>query len=183
MTTTTGEMEALSMANAMPFVTLSTAQIGKCGELLVQSRLLKYAIESAPMATDTGIDLVAYAPANRRALTIQVKTNLRPKRSGGKGALSVDWWLPQNSPAELVALVDLESDRVWLLTHEELDRFAQQRPEGRLHFYFYTETAVWPKTTGRHAREFESYRIESRIMEIFGGVASTGLGTAEVAEG
>ncbi|SLM45109.1 hypothetical protein NSND_62542 [Nitrospira sp. ND1] len=44
-------------------VALSTAQIGKCGELLVQYRLLLLGVESAPMSTDTGIDLVAYSPA------------------------------------------------------------------------------------------------------------------------
>jgi hypothetical protein len=60
-------------------VTLSTAQIGKCGEMLVQYRLLLLAIESAPMSTDTGIDLVLYSPECASATTVQVKTNLRPK--------------------------------------------------------------------------------------------------------
>lgn len=41
---------------------LKPAQIGRCGELLVQYRLLKFGIESAPLTTDSGIDLVAYAP-------------------------------------------------------------------------------------------------------------------------
>ena len=64
---------------------LSTAQIGRAGELLVQYRLLLLGIDSAPMTTDAGIDLVAYAPGHQHAWTIQVKTNLRPKPSGGKG--------------------------------------------------------------------------------------------------
>jgi hypothetical protein len=41
---------------------LTSLQIGRCGELLVQHRLLKLGIESAALTTDTGIDLVAYAP-------------------------------------------------------------------------------------------------------------------------
>lgn len=61
---------------------LTKSQIGRCGELLVQYRLLKLGIESAPMTTDSGVDLVAYAPASGRPATIQVKTNLRAKPGG-----------------------------------------------------------------------------------------------------
>ena len=70
---------------AQNFATLKTAQIGRCGELLVQWKLLLRGIESAPMTTDSGIDLVAYAPPSSGAVTIQVKTNLQPKPRGGKG--------------------------------------------------------------------------------------------------
>ena len=52
---------------------LTTAQIGKSGEQ-VQYRLLLLGIESAPMSTDNGIDLVAYSPRLAQAITIQVKT-------------------------------------------------------------------------------------------------------------
>jgi hypothetical protein len=38
---------------------LTTAQIGRDGEHLVQEQLLLHGIESAPLTTDTGIDLVA----------------------------------------------------------------------------------------------------------------------------
>lgn len=146
---------------------LSTAQIGKCGELLVQLRLLRLGIESSAMATDTGIDLVAYSPATRRSLTIQVKTNLRAKPGGGKGALALDWWMPAESPAELFALVELETDRIWLFSHEEVSRFAQQKPEGRLHFYLYTDDQVVPRGPGKHIREFADYLIEKRVPAFF----------------
>jgi hypothetical protein len=68
--------------------TLRKAQIGRCGELLVQYRLLKHGIESASMTTDAGIDLVAYAPRSREAVTVQVKANLQPKPR---------WWPRQNA--------------------------------------------------------------------------------------
>lgn len=146
---------------------LTTAQIGKCGELLVQLRLLRHGIESSPMATDTGIDLVAYSPATRRSLTIQVKTNRRAKPGGGKGALALDWWMPATSPAELFALVELEGDRIWLFSHDEAERVAQQRPEGRLHFYMYIDDQAEPRGTGKHVREFENYLMERRISKFF----------------
>ena len=51
----------------------------------MQYKLLKLGIESAPMTTDAGIDLVAFAPAAQRAVTIQVKANDAPKPGGGRG--------------------------------------------------------------------------------------------------
>jgi hypothetical protein len=147
---------------------ITTAQIGKCGELLVQYRLLKHSVESSPMATDTGIDLIAYSAVTRQAVSIQVKTNLRAKPGGGKGPLALDWWVPQQSPADYFALVDLESDRVWLFTAPELDRFAQQKPEGRLHFYFYTDASAQPRGEGKRAKDFEEYMLERRVADLFG---------------
>lgn len=63
-------------------------QIGRSGELLVQYKLLLHGIESAPMTTDTGVDLVAFSNRNNKVITVQVKTNLKPKPAGGKGKKS-----------------------------------------------------------------------------------------------
>ena len=111
---------------------LNTQQIGKLGELLVQFRLLSIGVESAHLTTDSGIDLVAYSNIRKEAITIQVKTNLKPKPGGGKGKLALDWWVPDNSPAEIFALVDLSENRVWAFTRDEMKLKAQQQPEGRL---------------------------------------------------
>jgi hypothetical protein len=78
---------------------LTTAQIGKCGEMLVQYRLLLLGIESAPMSTDVGIDLVAYSPRRQSAYPIQVKANLKAKPGGGTGKAALDWWVSETSPA------------------------------------------------------------------------------------
>ena len=75
---------------------LTTQQIGRFGELLVHFDLLRYGIESAPMTTDAGVDLVAYAGSKGRSLTIQVKTNLTPKPGGGKGAPAIDRWISED---------------------------------------------------------------------------------------
>ena len=42
------------------------------------------------------------------------------KAWGGKGKLSLDWWIPENSPADLFAFVDLSGDRIWLVTKDEV---------------------------------------------------------------
>ena len=144
-----------------------TAQIGRCGELLVQYRLLRRGIESAPMTTDNGIDLVAYSPINGEPRTIQVKSNLLGKPGGGKGSLALDWWISEASPAALVALVDLERSRVWLLTQVDLSSVAQQRSGGRLHFYMYSDPDYTPKRTATHVREFDHFLLENTASSFF----------------
>src|SRR5690349_19693612 len=113
---------------------LTTQQIGRLGELLVQYELLRHGIESAPMTTDTGVDLVAYSDIRGRSFTIQVKTNLAPKPGGGKGPPAVDWWVSEDCPAEIYAFADVSTRRGWLFTKQELASAAQQRSNGRLHF-------------------------------------------------
>ena len=63
---------------------MNTQQTGRAGELLVQYQLLLHGIESAPMTTDRGIDLVAYSEQRSKAVTIQVKT-CHETKAGGKG--------------------------------------------------------------------------------------------------
>lgn len=155
------------MAQIVP---LSTAQIGRCGELLVQYELLLCGVESAALCTDVGVDLVAYSPKQHAPLTIQIKSNLKAKPGGGKGKMVLDWWIEENNPAQLVALVDLSSRRVWMLKMEELATLAQQRSSGRFHIYMYTDPTCTPRLSGRlaHSYEFEKYRLENRVHELFG---------------
>jgi len=149
---------------------ISTAQIGKCGELLVQYRLLLLGIESAPLSTDTGIDLVDYASGRRDAVTIQVKANLRAKPGGGKGKAALDWWVPETSPAQFVALVDLSSEAVWLMSQAELLTHAQQRSGGRAHIYMYIDPDARPRKAGRLSlrAEFDAFLLSRRAVEVFG---------------
>jgi len=120
---------------------LTTQHIGRLGELLVQYELLRCGIDSAPMTTDSGVDIVAYSATRGRSFTIQVKTNLAPKPGGGKGAPAFDWWVAEDCPAEIYALADISTRRVWLFTKHELSSTAQQRSSGRLHLYMYSNSA------------------------------------------
>ena len=115
---------------------MKTTQIGKCGELLVQYRMLMRGVESAHLTTDAGIDLVAYSSKMKEPVTVQVKTNLRAKPGGGKGKLALDWWVPEDSPAQCVALVDLSSEQIWLLRQKEVADLAPQRSRGRYHLNY-----------------------------------------------
>jgi hypothetical protein len=160
-----------------PSKDLTQAQIGKAGELFVQMQLLLLGIESAPMSTDTGIDLVAYSPAKKVPLTIQVKTNLRPKKAGGKGKLHLDWWIPDNSPAVLQALVDLSTPQCWLFTNAELKSVAQQHSGGKFHIYMYTDLEHKPRNKTRKAfmHEFESFTLSNRSSAAFGAKPHRGV--------
>lgn len=147
---------------------LSTAQIGKAGELLVQLELLRRGIDSSPMTTDAGIDLVAFSPRRKKAVTIQVKTNERPKPGGGRGKPALDWWVPEDSPAQVIAFVDLSRSRIWLMTPQELVTQAQQHPAGRYHFYMY----VHPDFVARSTRlvrdtDFERFLLKQRVDQLF----------------
>lgn len=151
-------------------VPLKTAQIGRCGELLVQYLLLSRGVESAPMSTDSGVDLVTYSPRTSHPATIQVKTNLQAKPGGGKGKAALDWWIAEGTPAQFVALVDLSSQRVWLFSREEIAALSQQQSNGRFHIYMYTDPTYRPKKSDRpaHVYEFERYLLANRAHEIFG---------------
>jgi hypothetical protein len=144
---------------------LTTQQIGKLGELYVQFRLLSFGIESAPLTTDSGIDLVAYSPGRTKAFTIQVKTNLKPKPGGGKGKPALDWWVPDDSPAELFALVDVSENRIWLFTPAEIKEYAQQQSNGRFHLYMHIEPGIKRRANSRPAliHQFEGFKLENRI--------------------
>jgi len=148
---------------------LTKAQIGKAGELLVQQKFLLHGIESAPLTTDSGVDLVAYSSRKQDAITVQVKANLKAKPGGGKGKLAIDWWVLQDSPADLFAFVDLERSRVWLIKKSELVILAQQQPEGRYHFFMTVDPTAKARKDGKlfHEYEFEKYLLENRIHELF----------------
>ncbi len=147
---------------------LTTQQIGRLGELLVQYELLRHGIDSAPMTTDSGIDLVAYSPGKKTSFTIQVKTNLAPKPGGGKGAAAIDWWVSEDCPAEWIAFADISTRRLWMLSRQELDSAAQQRSNGKLHLYMYTDPDSGAYQRHGDAR-FSEFLFENRASLLCSG--------------
>jgi hypothetical protein len=148
---------------------MTTSQIGKLGELLVQFRLLEIGIESAHLTTDSGIDLVAYSPSRKEVTTIQVKTNFKPKPGGGKGKPALDWWIPENSPAKAYALVDVSERRIWIFSREEIQTRAQQKSKGGFHLYMYTGTDVKRRknVSAAQVNEFEEFLLEKHASSLF----------------
>jgi hypothetical protein len=146
---------------------LGTLHIGAAGEVLVQYKLLKLGLDSARLSTDSGIDLVAYAPGATRATTVQVKTKRQATRSGGTGRLALSFTFPHDLKAETLALVDLSADAAWLMTREEALALAQQhRPDGSRHLYWYVATAP---AGALAAADIAPFALEVRASAIFGG--------------
>jgi hypothetical protein len=147
---------------------MNSQHIGAAGELLVQYQLLKFGIDSARLTTDAGVDLVVYSPGDQAAHTIQVKTNLGPKPAGGHGPLSRSWYFPHECAAQLLALVALDTDAVWLLTLEQAQDLAQQHSErGMRQLYWRLEAEPAAGKSLRHEAEMTSYLIANRALELF----------------
>ncbi len=134
----------------------------------MQYRLLKVGIDSARLTTDAGIDLVVYAPRSAEATTVQVKSNLSARPAGGKGQLSRGWDFPHTCPAQLLALVALDVDRVWLFTLAEARELAQQHsPKGVRKLYWFVEPPTGGAGGARHEAEMAQYLLEDRAEQLF----------------
>jgi Restriction endonuclease len=88
---------------------LTAAQTGSQAVLLVQRQLLRCGVDSAPMTTDYGIDLVAYRREKGSCFTIQVKC--RNHKKDGKHSWRIERKGREN-PSDVFALLD--EDDVWL---------------------------------------------------------------------
>jgi hypothetical protein len=146
---------------------VSTQHIGAAGELLVQYRLLKLGNDSARLTTDAGIDLVVYAPGRAEATTVQVRpTSLRNLLA--KGQLSRGWDFPHTCPAQLLALVALDSDCVWLFTIAEARELAQQHsPRGIRRLYWFVEPPTGGGASARHEGQMTRFLLEERALQLF----------------
>jgi len=148
---------------------MNTQHIGAAGELLVQYKLLKLGIDSARLTTDAGIDLVVYSAADLSAFTVQVKTNLGPKPAGGTGAPCRGWYFPHACTAQLLALVALDADKVWIFKIDEARELAQQHSErGNRQLYWRVEPAMTKAgVASRSETEMARYQLESRAAALF----------------
>ena len=147
---------------------LGNTQVGRCGKILVQYHLLRHGIESAPITADVGIGLVAYSPWTKRPFTLQVETTLRPNPAGLKG-MALYWWVValRGEPAEFVLLVELQHERIWALTREELATVAQAASGGRLHVFLYTDRDARP-LTGAEGEPSTVFLLKDRLGMLFG---------------
>ena len=144
---------------------LNTQQVGSCGELFVQYKLLKLGIESAPMTTDYGIDLVALDPKGK-SVTIQVKTSRHHADTTSKW---LEWNMPTKCVANLVALVDLERDRAWLFRSEEFEESAIRTGDEGRRLWWYVPGHVYETTTAKRREEdFTSYLLDEAVPKSLG---------------
>lgn len=78
------------------------------------------------------------------------------------------WFLRNDSPADLVATVDLDKDRVWLFKMTEFRELAQQHSEkGNLQLYMYVDASVRTKHQRAQVAQFDEFILEHRVDELF----------------
>jgi hypothetical protein len=147
---------------------LGTQHIGAAGELLVQYQLLKYGIDSARLTTDSGVDLVMHIPDKggiEIAVTVQVKTELKPVPAGGKGKPSLGFPVPVKNKAQWLACVDMSRDAVWMfrLDQNEAFKYAKQTPP---QLYWFIDDAP---TGALRERELDEYRLETVVGKLIQG--------------
>jgi hypothetical protein len=143
---------------------LASRQIGKCGELLVQYMLLKHGVESAPLTTDTGIDLIAFPDIERKPVTIQVKTSTHLGPVSDKWLL---WQIPEDCPADYIAAVDLVRNRFWLIRTEEFKKMAHRTTKGRVRLWW-SLPGYESKRPIHKEEKFREYYMDSAIPKVFG---------------
>ena len=150
-----------------PKASPDTLQVGRSGELLVQYKLLKFGIDSAPMTTDRGVDLVAIESSSKRTVSIQVKTATH--REGGSWII---WSMTKQCVADYVAAVDLRRDKGWLFTKDEFERLAKS---GRwLWWYIPGHRPKRAKSTPEE--HFARYEIDVVIPGLFPPRSSSAAG-------
>jgi len=88
--------------------------------------------------------------------------------SGNNGKLSLEWWVPDDCPADLVAFVDLSTSSVWLFSTGEIPKYSQKRYRGRHNFFFNVDPTV-NMQPGQltHLIHFEDFTVEKRAPVFF----------------
>ncbi len=146
-------------------IKLTTAQVGKCGELLVQYELLKRGIESAPMTTDYGIDLVAIESGTHRSVTIQVKASQRHEDATSEW---VEWNMRKECVADLVAVVDIDRGKVWLFTKTRFESISKSTGEkGRRLWWYIPGLRPTTATLKRSEGDFANDDIDAAVPKLF----------------
>ena len=161
---------------------LTAQQKGRCGELLVQLMLLKHGIESAPLTTDTGIDLVAYPRTINNAWPLDRPATIQVKASTHRGSSSdkfIEWDVPENCPADFVALVDLDRNKLWLLPISDFRNLSSKAGKEMRRLWWSPPGYEYQK---QHRREndFADYEMDYGILNAFKKVKVTGPNAKQI---
>ena len=131
--------------------------------LLLQNALNNLGIRNS----SKGMDLVIVSHSSGKDITIKVLARSGPAPAGGKGALAIDWWIGESIIADVIALIDLSTERIWIFNKPDIPRYAQQHPPGRYHLYMYTDRNVNVRCSGKcFTYEFNEFLIENNYRQI-----------------
>ncbi|HEX8362590.1 MAG TPA: HNH endonuclease [Longimicrobium sp.] len=137
------------------------------GKSLVHDRLSQYGFDVEPGRSR---DPLRVSTGAANPVHVLVRTKSEPMPGGGNGPSAIDWWIPERTEAEWVALAELTSGRVWLFRTREIPDLAQQHPAGSYHLYMYTEPIRSSKERVLDTH-FEEYQMERRLDDLRASIA------------
>jgi hypothetical protein len=142
----------------------SPRQISEAGRLLVLQRLQGEGMVVRPAPAGSSHHL-----ETRSGVTIEVYVKREPRPAGGKGRLALNWMLDGRSRADLIAVTDISTLRVWLFRTTEAFSLAQQHPRsGNHHLIMVTDPGL---SRSKHQRildiHFAEFLLERRIQMLF----------------
>jgi hypothetical protein len=146
----------------------SVRQIQRCGELLLSYRLLMSGIEASPMRASDDFNMLAITADGRTKRTIYLESTTPDAVELGKRG-TCNWWIPQSTQADIVALCDLSSEHVWLLSMAEVQELSKEIADGHLHLHRYVQPTFDPEKTGHivFSYEFDKFLIDQQIERFF----------------
>ncbi len=131
----------------------------------MQYKLLGFGIDSAPMTTDYGIDLLAFDPKTHKAVSIQVRAS---SHHGDMASQWVEWNMPKQCVAQYVAVADIEQDKVWLFTKDTFEKVASSTGgKGRRLWWYVPESGYQSSQLNKNEDPFKEYEMASVIPSLF----------------
>jgi hypothetical protein len=113
-----------------------------------------FVVEDAP----PGLRAELLLSEDRQTYLVKLLATAAPHRLGPRGSIGLHWMLPE-TPAELVALVDLSRSRLWLLPAADFKRLAQPVSGGRFHLDWIVVHLSNARTRIRDEDYFEAYEV------------------------
>lgn len=136
--------------------------INETGKTLVQYKLLKKGVKLFSFKGSRSNDIIFYSKNCVEPKLISVKSLEKPADSKVKGRSLLKWTLSHQSKSDYVALVDVSSDKVWLLELCEFRRLSRVYNKcSTLSYRVYDDTSL-----GDRLAEFNfDARVSSTFLE------------------
>ena len=99
--------------------------INETGKILVQYKLLRSGIKSAGATHVEANSIVAFTKGSLTPKVITVQSIAEPEKSKVEGRRLLKWSLSHQTKSDFVALVDISTEKLWLLKHNEFHRLAR----------------------------------------------------------
>ncbi|MFT5392143.1 MAG: hypothetical protein ACI8PT_002340 [Gammaproteobacteria bacterium] len=128
---------------------------------LLQYRLHRLGIDCAGFKRDG-----TFVMAQRRGRPLTIELNMI--ESGSRTGKLCDWEITNAPGGDLVAFVDLTSEKIWLLTPSEMEQLSTLQADGTRRLYTYADPTLDPEKTGHivFSAEFDEYLLAARAHRI-----------------